>query len=344
MIVCTLCSCYPWEVLGLPPVWYKSAPYRARSVNDPRGVLADFGVTLPADTQIRVWDSTAETRFIVLPMRPAGHRRLERRKTRDAGDARQHDRHRPAEKSRRGRVMDGIHDMGGMHGFGKVEPEPNEPVFHEKWEGRVFALTRAIGYTGVWPLDRSRSAQEKLPPDVYLSVSYYKRWELGLESNLAALGLAGADEIAAGHALRPGKPLARKLSAADVPSSLTRGSFARPASAPARFKPGDRVRTKNIHPATHTRLPRYARGRVGVIEARARLSCLSRYGRDRSRRKSAMALHGAVRRPRIMGRGDRSDAQSVDRGVRAVSGAGSSDAGRRRNAARDAGGAKHSAR
>jgi nitrile hydratase subunit alpha len=72
MVVCTLCSCYPWEVLGLPPVWYKSAPYRSRAVRDPKGVLADFGVTLPPDTAIRVWDSTAETRFIVLPMRPAG--------------------------------------------------------------------------------------------------------------------------------------------------------------------------------------------------------------------------------------------------------------------------------
>ncbi len=72
MVVCTLCSCYPWDVLGLPPVWYKAAPYRSRAVIDPRGVLADFGVTLPADTEIRVWDSTAETRFIVLPMRPAG--------------------------------------------------------------------------------------------------------------------------------------------------------------------------------------------------------------------------------------------------------------------------------
>jgi nitrile hydratase len=72
MIVCTLCSCYPWEVLGLPPVWYKSAPYRSRAVNDPRGVLADFGVKLPPAIDIRVWDSTAETRFIVLPMRPAG--------------------------------------------------------------------------------------------------------------------------------------------------------------------------------------------------------------------------------------------------------------------------------
>ena len=72
MIVCTLCSCYPWEVLGLPPTWYKSAPYRSRAVIDPRGVLADFGVSLPAATEIRVWDSTAETRFMVLPMRPSG--------------------------------------------------------------------------------------------------------------------------------------------------------------------------------------------------------------------------------------------------------------------------------
>jgi nitrile hydratase len=72
MVVCTLCSCYPWEVLGLPPVWYKSAPYRARVVRDPAGVLADFGVHLPPGTAIRVWDSTAETRFLVVPMRPAG--------------------------------------------------------------------------------------------------------------------------------------------------------------------------------------------------------------------------------------------------------------------------------
>jgi nitrile hydratase len=72
IVVCTLCSCYPWEVLGLPPVWYKSAPYRSRAVKDPRSVLADFGMSLPKDTEIRVWDSTAETRYLVLPMRPAG--------------------------------------------------------------------------------------------------------------------------------------------------------------------------------------------------------------------------------------------------------------------------------
>jgi nitrile hydratase len=72
IVVCTLCSCYPWEMLGLPPVWYKAAPYRSRAVKDPRGVLADFGVTLAGDTDIRVWDSTAETRFLVIPMRPPG--------------------------------------------------------------------------------------------------------------------------------------------------------------------------------------------------------------------------------------------------------------------------------
>jgi nitrile hydratase len=72
MVVCTLCSCYPWDLLGLPPVWYKSTPYRSRTVKDPRGVLRDFGVELPANMQIRVWDSTAETRFLVVPMRPPG--------------------------------------------------------------------------------------------------------------------------------------------------------------------------------------------------------------------------------------------------------------------------------
>ncbi|MGB5079475.1 MAG: nitrile hydratase subunit alpha [Burkholderiales bacterium] len=89
MVVCTLCSCYPWDVLGLPPVWYKSAPYRSRAVKDPRGVLADFGVTLPKETEIRVWDSTAETRFLVVPLRPEGtegwsEERLARLVTRDS--------------------------------------------------------------------------------------------------------------------------------------------------------------------------------------------------------------------------------------------------------------------
>src|SRR6266851_1100107 len=76
MVVCTLCSCYPWPVLGLPPVWYKSAPYRSRAVNDPRGVLRDFGLEIPAEVEVRVWDSSAEIRYMVLPMRPAGTEHL----------------------------------------------------------------------------------------------------------------------------------------------------------------------------------------------------------------------------------------------------------------------------
>ena len=162
--------------------------------------------------------------------------------------------------------MDGIHDMGGMDGFGKVEVEQNEPPFHEKWEGRVMAMQRAMGYGGAWQIDHARYAQERLPPLTYLAASYYQKWELAMETNVVERGLAGADELKAGHALRPGKTLPRKLTAELVPPSLTRGSFYRQQQAPARFKPGDRVRTKNMHPATHTRLPRYARDKTGVVE------------------------------------------------------------------------------
>jgi nitrile hydratase subunit beta len=163
--------------------------------------------------------------------------------------------------------MNGVHDMGGMDGFGKVEPEPNEPVFHEPWEGRVMAMNRAMGATGMWNIDIGRYSREMLPAQVYLSSSYYRKWYLGLEQMLLERGLVDADEVTAGHALRPGKPLKRgSFTVADVPRVMTRGSFSRPAQAPARFKPGDRVRAKNIHPVTHTRLPRYVRGHVGVVE------------------------------------------------------------------------------
>ena len=111
MVVCTLCSCYPWEVLGLPPVWYKSAPYRSRAVKDPRGVLADFGVTLPKETEIRVWDSTAETRFLVLPMRPAGTEGWSEGAARRAGHARLDDRHRASRRRRARR-----HERRARHG------------------------------------------------------------------------------------------------------------------------------------------------------------------------------------------------------------------------------------
>ncbi len=163
--------------------------------------------------------------------------------------------------------MDGIHDMGGMHGFGKVEPEANEPVFHAAWEGRCLALNRALQAIGAWNMDEGRAGIEELPPAVYLTSSYYGKWALRLQNLVVKFGLAGADEIAAGHAVRAGKPLTGKFDVAEVPASLARGAFARPAQATARFKIGDRVRAKNIHPPTHTRLPRYARSHVGVIEA-----------------------------------------------------------------------------
>lgn len=162
--------------------------------------------------------------------------------------------------------MNGIHDLGGMQDFGPVVPERNEPVFHAAWEARALAISRALGYARIWNIDMSRAAVENLPPELYLTLPYYGKWTLRNEHLLIDAGLVGADELAAGHALRPGKPLPRKLTAADVPKALTRGSYARAPSAPARFKAGDRARARNIHPKTHTRLPRYARGHVGIIE------------------------------------------------------------------------------
>jgi nitrile hydratase subunit beta len=153
-----------------------------------------------------------------------------------------------------------------MHGFGKVEPEPDEPVFHAPWEGRVLAMNRAMGYLGLWSIDVGRFSRETLPPHVYLGSSYYKKWTLGLERLCVQFGLIGDDELEAGRALHPAKPVKRTLTPADAPKTLSRGSFDRPAPAPAKFKPGDPVRTRNLNPPGHTRLPRYARGHSGVIE------------------------------------------------------------------------------
>jgi nitrile hydratase subunit beta len=163
-------------------------------------------------------------------------------------------------------MTNSLHDMGGMHGFGPVEPEPNEPPFHAKWEGRVLALQRAMGVIGLWTIDGGRASLEALPPLDYLGSSYYRRWFLGLERRVVGYGLVGEDEIAAGRSLRPGIRLNRKMNASDAETPPLM-NFERPAPAAARFKPGDRVRAKNLNPVTHTRLPRYARGKSGTIEA-----------------------------------------------------------------------------
>ncbi len=189
MVVCTLCSCYPWEVLGLPPVWYKSAPYRSRAVKDPRGVLADFGVTLPKDTEIRVWDSTAETRYLVLPMRPAGtegwsEEQLAELVTRDSMIGTGLPRSRPKDIGK----MNGVHDMGGMDGFGTVEPEPNEPVFHARLgRPRHGDGARHGRHTAAWNIDCSalRARDRCRPPD-YLSSSYYQNWFAGVRADADA--------------------------------------------------------------------------------------------------------------------------------------------------------------
>jgi nitrile hydratase subunit beta len=164
--------------------------------------------------------------------------------------------------------VNGAHDMGGMHGFGRVEPEAGEPAFHADWERRAFALTLAMGATGEWNLDASRFARESLPPGEYLAKSYYEIWLAGLERLTAERGLVAPEEIAAGRSLAPGRPLRRTLAAADVERMLSSGGPTnREPGASARFAVGDLVRARNLNPPTHTRLPRYVRGHAGTVAA-----------------------------------------------------------------------------
>jgi len=161
--------------------------------------------------------------------------------------------------------MNGVHDMGGMHGFGTVLPEPDEPVFHAEWERRVFALTLAMGATGEWTLDASRFAREDRRPEDYLDKSYYAIWLAGLLRLLAERGIVSEAELSAGRALEPRTPQ-KILEAADVTALLGRGDPTnRSPSEQALFVVGDRVRVRNINPPTHTRLPRYVRGHVGTV-------------------------------------------------------------------------------
>jgi nitrile hydratase len=163
--------------------------------------------------------------------------------------------------------MNGVHDMGGMHGFGPVPLEDHEPLFHAPWERRALGLTLAMGATGQWNIDQSRSARESLAPATYLGSSYYRIWILALERLMLQSGLVTAAELASGRAEVPARPLARVLQAAAVDATLARGTATeRPASGPARFAVGDRVCALNRHPAGHTRLPRYVRGHTGTVE------------------------------------------------------------------------------
>ena len=163
--------------------------------------------------------------------------------------------------------MDGIHDMGGMDGFGPVRPEHDEPRFHHPWEGRAYAMSSAMSASGTWNIDVGRHGIERLPPVVYLSSSYYERWLRRLELVLIEHGLVTQDELDDGRSAVAGRDLKNGPFTADrVPRVLKRGSFVRDAQAAPLFQPGDRVRARNVHPRSHTRLPRYVRGHVGIVE------------------------------------------------------------------------------
>lgn len=165
--------------------------------------------------------------------------------------------------------MNGAQDLGGMQSFGPVQPESNEPVFHANWERRVLALTLAMGATGKWNIDMSRAARESLPPAQYLASSYYEIWFEGLRKLLLATGLATAEEIETGVSMTAAAPIPRVLKADQVSAALLRGNpVDRPAPGEARFAVGDVVQTRQLHPLTHTRLPRYCRGKRGQIVVR----------------------------------------------------------------------------
>ena len=167
--------------------------------------------------------------------------------------------------------MNGIHDMGGMHGFGPVLPEANEPVFHAEWEGRIFGIRAQLArFAG--NIDQRRSQIEQIRPDRYLRITYYERWLDTALRYCAERGLISAHERKAIETARDEGQLARTPSAGSLPRvepapQRAATGYARPIDAPPKFTIGEMVRARNINPLTHTRLPRYARGKAGAVTA-----------------------------------------------------------------------------
>lgn len=151
--------------------------------------------------------------------------------------------------------MNGVHDMGGQHSFGPVVPEADQAAFHADWEKRALAITLAMGGLGLWNIDQMRHEREKLPPSIYLSSSYYRIWTLALENVIEALGILQRTDLTA----RTGDELIGAFS--------RQGSYERPIGTEPAYAVGQSVRTKQLNPAGHTRLPRYARGKTGVVIA-----------------------------------------------------------------------------
>ena len=161
--------------------------------------------------------------------------------------------------------MNGVHDIGGMHGLGPIAPEPDEPVFHAEWERRVHALVIASPTRG--NIDAGRHQRELIPGPDYLRMSYYEKWFTALTQMLLQGGVVTAAELASG-APDPAAPKATpRITAEQVAPALSRpGSYVRETSAAPAFKAGDKVRARNLNPTGHIRLPRYVRGRAGVVE------------------------------------------------------------------------------
>jgi nitrile hydratase beta subunit len=163
--------------------------------------------------------------------------------------------------------MNGVHDMGGMHGFGPVLPEANEPVFHAPWEGRVRGMVVLMGLWRRWNIDAGRHSIEQLPPADYLRYSYFEKWLVALINRMLAIGMITPEELASGHKAAGIAVASPPVTADTVINIVTAvGSYQRDVGTNPRFSAGDRVRARNINPEGHTRLPRYARGRQGVVE------------------------------------------------------------------------------
>ena len=163
--------------------------------------------------------------------------------------------------------MNGVHDMGGMHGLGPVQYERNEPVFHAPWEGRAFALDLAASAWRKWSLDAFRHQIELLPATDYLRMSYYQKWLAAVSALLVQSGLVTSAEMDSGQPAPGSYKATPPLTASQVPGMLRSGALAsRSVSVQPNFKAGQRVRARNINPVGHTRLPRYARGKLGIVD------------------------------------------------------------------------------
>jgi len=162
--------------------------------------------------------------------------------------------------------MNGVHDMGGMQDMGPIQYEENEPVFHERWEARAYAVVRAMGAWRKWSIDAARYQRELIPPAEYLRMSYYERWLAALIELMIKTNLVTRAEIDSGN-LAPGAPKSvPPLTADQVLPAIARGAPAnRDVPAVAHFTAGQQVRARNMNPVTHTRLPRYARGKYGTV-------------------------------------------------------------------------------